>query len=227
MVHKKSQNYDLYKFLAQSWRELSYYHYYSEMTSYTIDLFIFLFLFLSFAYMSKANKKKCSYDNHPNQPEVYYINLKKSENRRKSVEQLLTLMQLRYFRIDGVTFNSAYVPNDFIQSKSDKPFRDICKYKTNETIDNSIQAMIETNKTHLVQGLCTRDTKWTELYCSISHLQAIYQAVHSTTATSKYALIMEDDVYIPFSIDYNALAESAPSDFGILQLMTVSRQLLR
>ena len=30
----------------------------------------------------------------------------------------------------------------------------------------------------------------------MSHLLAIYRAVYSTTATSKYALIMEDDIHI-------------------------------
>ena len=34
---------------------------------------------------------------------------------------------------------------------------------------------------------------------------------------------MEDDIYIPFSIDFNALAASAPVDFGVLQLMNANR----
>ena len=55
----------------------------------------------------------------------------------------------------------------------------------------------------------------------MSHLLAIYSAVHSTTATTKYA-IMEDDIHIPISTDFNALAESAPSDAGILQLLSVN-----
>ena len=196
---------------------------------YFINIFLLLLLFLSIALTSSAIKrkeKKCSYDNYTDSPEVYYINLKTSENRRKSMERLLTLMKLRYFRIDGVTSNIAYVPNDLIQSNNSKmkTFPEICKFQTNETIDNSIQRMKEMNKTYLVDGLCTRGTtKWTELYCSISHLQAIYQAIHSTTATSKYALIMEDDIYIPFSIDYNALAASAPGGFGVLQLMNANR----
>ena len=179
--------------------------------------------------MTSANKrkeKKCSYDNYTDAPEVYYINLKTSENRRKSMERLLNLMKLRYFRIEGVTSSITYVPNDLIQSNNSKmkTFPEICKFQTNETIDNSIQRMKEMNKTYLVDGLCTRGTtKWTELYCSLSHLQAIYQAIHSTTATSKYALIMEDDIYIPFSIDFNALAASAPASFGVLQLMNANR----
>ena len=199
------------------------------MIVYFINIFLLLLLFLSIALTSSAIKrkeKKCSYDNYTDAPEVYYINLKTSENRRKSMERLLNLMKFRYFRIEGVTSSITYVPNDLIQSNNSKmkTFPEICKFQTNETIDNSVQKMKEMNKSYLVDGLCTSGTtKWTELYCSLSHLQAIYQAIHSSTATSKYALIMEDDIYIPFSIDFNALAASAPVDFGVLQLMNANR----
>jgi hypothetical protein len=46
----------------------------------------------------------------------------------------------------------------------------------------------------------------------------MHQAIYSTTAKSRYALIIEDDVYFPFDIDFQAMAMSAPDDFGILQL---------
>lgn len=44
------------------------------------------------------------------------------------------------------------------------------------------------------------------------------KAIYSTTATSRYALIIEDDVHFPFDIDFEALANTAPKGFGILQL---------
>jgi hypothetical protein len=47
---------------------------------------------------------------------------------------------------------------------------------------------------------------------------AMKQAVYSTTARSRYALVVEDDVYFPFDIDFESLAASAPKGFGILQL---------
>ena len=60
--------------------------------------------------------------------------------------------------------------------------------------------------------------------CLISHLAAIYTAVHDTSLVSsrggEFALIVEDDVQFHFNIDFRALALSAPPDFGILQLMT-------
>ena len=168
--------------------------------------------------------KNCTYDNHPKAPEVYYINLKKSHRRRQVIQQLLSTMQLRYFRVEAVSSSSIYVPPDLVRPlhNSALSFADVCKYWTKEKIDNSTQAMQVTNKTHLVSGICSIGILWTELFCTMSHLFAIYNAVHSTTAKSNYAIIMEDDIHIPISTDFNALAESAPSDFGIVQLLSVN-----
>lgn len=47
---------------------------------------------------------------------------------------------------------------------------------------------------------------------------AMRRAIYSNTTKSPYALIIEDDVSFPFSINFTALAASAPQDFGILQL---------
>lgn len=76
------------------------------------------------------------------------------------------------------------------------------------------------------RGLCGRkrnDAKNTgnqlkELGCTSSHLEAMRRAVYSRTSKSRYALIIEDDVFFPFDVDWNALAQSAPPGFGILQL---------
>jgi hypothetical protein len=43
-------------------------------------------------------------------------------------------------------------------------------------------------------------------------------AIYSKTAKSRYALIIEDDVFFPFDVNWNELAQSAPPGFGILQL---------
>jgi hypothetical protein len=70
-------------------------------------------------------------------------------------------------------------------------------------------------------AMCGRGNKKNtqkELGCVISHLVAMRTAIYSPTATSRYALIVEDDVYFPFDIDFDALALSAPTGFGILQL---------
>ena len=132
---------------------------------------------------------------------------------------MLSEMKLRYFRVEGVCLNNTYIPNDIVNITS-QSVTDSCKFETNVNIENTVLTMQNSSKTHFITGLCTTAIRSAELFCTMSHLLAIYRAVHSTTATSKYALIMEDDVYIPISTDYNALADSAPSDFGVLQLLT-------
>lgn len=51
----------------------------------------------------------------------------------------------------------------------------------------------------------------------------MYQAVYSETATSDFALIVEDDVLFPFNIDFSKLAASAPPDAAILQLFNSNK----
>ena len=46
-------------------------------------------------------------------------------------------------------------------------------------------------------------------------------AIYSKTAKSRYALIIEDDVFFPFDVNWNELAQSAPPGFGILQLFNI------
>ena len=164
------------------------------------------------------NNKNCSYDYYTDSPEAYYINLQSSTKRNKHKEQLLSAMKLRDFRVEGICSDNTYIANDIADITSQKI--NTCKFQTNEPIESSIINMQKSGKTHVVTGLCSNELRPAELYCTMSHLYAIYRAVHSTTTTSKYALIMEDDVYIPVSTDYNALAASAPADFGVLQLLT-------
>src|SRR5688572_17438530 len=57
-----------------------------------------------------------------------------------------------------------------------------------------------------------------DLSITVSHLLAIYNAIYHPLTDSPYALIAEDDVIIPFDIDYTLLASTAPTGFGILRL---------
>jgi ABC-type nickel/cobalt efflux system permease component RcnA len=86
--------------------------------------------------------------------------------------------------------------------------------------------------------LCTLDKEQDKkvLGCTVSHLVAIQQTVEAYRAPkkndknrpfmSRYALIMEDDVFIPFNINWPMLVQSAPKDFGILQLFNSQIYLL-
>jgi len=71
---------------------------------------------------------------------------------------------------------------------------------------------------------CGRNTE-KDIAIILSHLTAMHRAVNAKD-DSQYALIVEDDVYFPVSVDFRKVVESAPSDFGILQLVTTNSEAL-
>ena len=87
------------------------------------------------------------------------------------------------------------------------------------------------DKLLVVKGLCGRDEESNTLDSlahSSSHLIAIYEAImHNPNPNHPYALIIEDDVILPFDVDWNALIQSAPSDNAILPLSIHSAPIAR
>ncbi len=166
------------------------------------------------------------------QPEVYYINMDRSVARKESTEAHLSELGLRSFRVRGITPEELFIPLDLQQTWETRWCLTDSEIPLPDHLNVSLPAFTgvnaETGKpyTAIVRGLCGRkrnDAKNTgnqikELGCTSSHLEAMRQAIYSETATSRYALIIEDDVFFPFDVDWNALAESAPPGFGILQL---------
>ena len=189
---------------------------------FTITLFLLFDNYVCAVIFHPAN---CTYSNHNNTPEVYYVNMKNSTIRNKTISNLLSHMNLPYHRIEGISSDKVYIPDDILQSFRSKK----CKFNTNESISQSISLMNQSN-IYIVNGLClgynynndkSMKKLMIELYCAMAHLLAIYTAINSPTATSKYALVTEDDMFFPFDIDYNTLADAAPVDlWGILQLFT-------
>ena len=62
-----------------------------------------------------------------------------------------------------------------------------------------------------------------EIAILCSHVSAIRMAVLDEAPhakSSRYALILEDDVRMSFAINFAELVQQAPKDFGVLQLMT-------
>ena len=96
----------------------------------------------------------------------------------------------------------------------------------NQRIEAIFPSSPKFNITKLVKP-CKRNTE-KDLAVILSHLTAIYTAVHDEISTlpgsslsSEYALITEDDVQFQFDVDYDKLVKSVPDkDFGILQLIT-------
>ena len=181
----------------------------------------------------KLDVNHCIWSKQPSLgPEFYYINHKTNPSYSRNAAQLLSKMGQTYERIQSIIENDVYIPKDLLIKSEVKTHKsgsttslnehkyEGCKYHTNENITISINTMKKANKHVFINGICTLDITTTELYHTMSHLLAIYNAVNSLSAVSQYAVIMEDNVNIPYEIDYEALAASAPTDFGILQLYT-------
>lgn len=71
---------------------------------------------------------------------------------------------------------------------------------------------------------CKRNTH-NDLAVTMSHLKAMHFALYNIPSiSSRYALIIEDDVRFLFSINFTALIDSAPKNFGLLQLTTSNHE---
>ena len=55
-----------------------------------------------------------------------------------------------------------------------------------------------------------------EFACLCSHIKAMQEGLKSN---DDYFIIMEDDIYMPFIIDYESLIKDAPNDADIIQLL--------
>ena len=171
--------------------------------------------------------RDCHYSNGKtvggSKPEVYWINLNSSVHRRKAMTKFLNGFGLPHFRIEALAIKDIYVPEDLIAGwafrgnpkTSFTPRSELSKYE--KSLDQVYPRKL------FVKGLCgSAENNKKELAVLISHLLAIKNAVYSTTATSRYALLLEDDVWTPFDINFELLALDLVNEmgrpFGIIQL---------
>lgn len=190
-----------------------------------------LFMLLLLLIVEAADQ--CTWKAKSDAPEVYFVNMDKSVDRRKTVEQHLNEVGLRSFRVRGLTPYEIYVPDDI-----ERTWRTArCKLETEWSVPSTMDTIqqfynkdLNISYSAYMATLCGRGKKKNtpkELGCTTSHLSAMHAAIHSTTAKSRYALIVEDDITIPFNIDFDALVRSAPNDFGILQLFNSNENSMR
>lgn len=152
--------------------------------------------------------------NKHNIVEIFWINYEKSQSHiAKTKDHLKSIGILSFTQvISGITVEEMYIPVDVLfnwetakcMSKSDR-----------------IKGVKPMEDKYLISGLCGRGNNINtleDLSITLSHMLAIKKAVYSTSSSSKYALIIEDDISFVFDIDLNLLGDSAPIDFGILQL---------
>jgi hypothetical protein len=135
------------------------------------------------------------------------------------MEEWLDKTSLRHFRVPAYTVNDLYIPKDITKVWQTPQ----CLIQTSEAPPNDSASSSPWKL--FVRGLCgTKQNELKELAPLVSHLLAIEKAVHSPTATSRFALILEDDVSTPFDIDFGMLIKTITSrgsgkDFAVLQLM--------
>ena len=173
--------------------------------------------------------------------QVFFINLDRSLDRRMHMEEQLRFYGFRhYHRVEAVTEANIVIPEemshaDSCVSATDSTIASLTKSKRtripkvpNEN-NNEIQELSKLSasihnikKSHkiIITALCGRPkNSIRELVVTLSHLQAIRSAIYSGSS-SPYALILEDDTGIAFKINFMEMVETAPSGFGILQLVT-------
>ena len=189
-------------------------------------------LFVLWLQTSAAIDPTCYWNHSNNAPHVYWINMEKSVERRQIMTKHLDEVfgPTKHTRVRALTFEEIYIPHD-IEHK----WHTYASPFVTEEYESVIPPRNKVTKGSkwwpyrvILSSLFGRrkTNKFKELGCTISHLFAIRQAVYDTTSNSKYALILEDDVQFLFNIDWNALAATAPTNFGILQLFNSNKETL-
>lgn len=151
--------------------------------------------------------------------EVFWVNMEKSSDRRKVMEDQYNAMGIRHYRVRAIANSEIYIPPDVEESWV---WPQGAKFETSAMPPSKLTNTDKKfeNYTAVITGLFGRrkSNRIKELGCTLSHIVAMKKAIASKTSTSKYALITEDDIYFPLDIDFELLIASAPPDFSILQL---------
>lgn len=192
--------------------------------------FVFLIIILTAIVLSVS--ATCSYKKRPDAPEVFWINMDSSVSRKDIMAHTLTDMGLSNYRVRGLVPPEIYIPDDIENTWRTR----WCKLQTDwkppdklslDYLNNESMMKLYSNYSAFTSSLCGRGKGKNipkELGCTTSHLFAMYDAIYSTTAKSRYAVIVEDDVSFPFDIDFTAMAKSAPEGWGILQLFNSNKR---
>jgi GR25 family glycosyltransferase involved in LPS biosynthesis len=152
--------------------------------------------------------------------DIYWINLDRSTQRRDIMNSVYDFYGLSNSsqRFVALTPAEIGIPKGLESARQ-------CNFlKENETWTEL--SRVRSVKNHakrpkiLLTSHCARTSlNRNILATTLSHLLTIFQAVHHHKG-KKYALIMEDDFQPAMEIDFETLIQSAPEDFGILQLVS-------
>jgi hypothetical protein len=156
--------------------------------------------------------------------DVYWINMDISKERKGYMMKMNN-----YFGLHNSRRFSAITPADIVFPTGFEKATDCRRLSANETVLESqriqlLQKGQKMDRAVLLASHCGKDKNNFQnkhLSLTLSHLIAIYEAVHNDpNSTAQYALIMEDDLRMALEIDFEQLIETAPPDFAILQLLT-------
>lgn len=145
----------------------------------------------------------------------YFINTPGTPRRRLAMERQFKMMRLKPNRVAGSTVKEIHV------ARQDNFTFKFGPGKLAASPDEAIYIV------DFLHGWYDTKLRWgydnsntvRELSCFLSHLMAIREAVYSNECT-RYALIMEDDIFFGYVVNFKALLLTAQKDFGTLQLHT-------
>lgn len=126
-------------------------------------------------------------------------------------------MNLKYFwiNIDNSIDRKEYMENQFNNYKIDN-------IRISATTPSNLSDFIEDKEPYFCGNSCClnngcKDCIY-EYCCSCSHLNAIKEGYKSG---DNFFIICEDDIYLPFTINFQKLINEMPNDFEILQMMVL------
>ncbi len=163
------------------------------------------------AFFYKLSQRKVTIDDI----KIYVINLDRSQERLKNIDQQLKSYNLKYTRfaaVDGYDINLTNKSNGDLGTG-----RDI-KNK-NYKLDSKYEYEIQTNYGKLTHKPTTPILTAGELGCSCSHLHILQNIVKNNI---KYSLILEDDITLTnnFRNKFQKSLKSVPNNWKFIYLHT-------
>eukprot|EP01034_Spumella_vulgaris_P034469 gene34469-42509_t len=183
--------------------------------------------------MTLTKAEKCKYPDqtgNSSSVSVHWLNLDEHYRQRDNINTYLHDVLFRQHRkVSAVNATDLFLPQDVGRTWETKH----CTYQSDSINDTASEYVVheqlplDNKRLVIVSGLCGRGkghNNLGDLAVTVSHLLALHQAVYNTPTTHRLSLVVEDDIQIPFDIDFEALAATAPKGFGILQLVTSHEQ---
>lgn len=158
--------------------------------------------------------------------DIVFINLDTSWQRQHYMRETLRfygfddgkISRISAFRPENIVLDPSLLDVALCNRLSGTEFSILMK-SWNNTSANNFQRPPQQRV--FVDALCGRKKNSVrELTVTLSHLLALHHTLYNSETYHPYALVLEDDMHLFMEVDFEALINSAPSDFSILQLVT-------